>query len=93
MEWEQVEDFGCLNSFAKTLGGPVVKQHLAAIGMLFDWLIGGGIIAFNPAASVRGPKHVAGFEAPDDTWFDGKRRRCLPPQRPAHSSIASTSAR
>ena len=37
---------------------PTVKQHLAAISMLFDWLTAGGIIAFNPAASVRGPKHV-----------------------------------
>jgi integrase/recombinase XerD len=37
---------------------PTVKQHLAAITMLFDWLTTGGIIAFNPAASVRGPKHV-----------------------------------
>ena len=26
--------------------------------MLFDWLTSGGIIDFNPAASVRGPKHV-----------------------------------
>lgn len=37
---------------------PTVKQHLAAIGMLFDWLTTGGIISFNPAASVRGPRHV-----------------------------------
>ena len=26
--------------------------------MLFDWLTSGGILPFNPAASVRGPKHV-----------------------------------
>ena len=37
---------------------PTVKQHLAAIKMLFDWLTTGGIIPFSPAASVRGPKHV-----------------------------------
>jgi integrase/recombinase XerD len=37
---------------------PTAKQHLAAISMLFDWLTTGGVIAFNPAASVRGPKHV-----------------------------------
>ena len=35
-----------------------VKQHLAAIRMLFDWLVTGGILASNPATSVRGPKHV-----------------------------------
>lgn len=37
---------------------PTVKQHLAAIRMLFDWLVVGQILAMNPAASVRGPKHV-----------------------------------
>jgi site-specific recombinase XerC len=35
-----------------------VKQQLAAIGMLLDWLITGQIIPHNPAAAVRGPKHV-----------------------------------
>ena len=37
---------------------PTVKQHLAAVRMLFDWLVTGGILAVNPAAPVRGPKHV-----------------------------------
>jgi site-specific recombinase XerC len=37
---------------------PTVKQHLAAIRMLFDWLVTGAILASNPATSVRGPKHV-----------------------------------
>jgi integrase/recombinase XerD len=37
---------------------PTVKQHLAAIRMLFDWLVTGGILPFNPATSVRGPKYV-----------------------------------
>jgi integrase/recombinase XerD len=37
---------------------PTVKQHLAAIRMCFDWLTSGGILPFNPASSVRGPKHV-----------------------------------
>jgi site-specific recombinase XerD len=37
---------------------PTVKQHLAAIRMLFDWLIVGQILAINPAHAVRGPKHV-----------------------------------
>jgi site-specific recombinase XerD len=37
---------------------PTVKQHLAAIRMLFDWLVTGQVIAANPAHSVRGPKHV-----------------------------------
>ena len=36
---------------------PTVKQHLAAIRMLFDWLVLGQIIPANPASVVRGPKH------------------------------------
>jgi integrase/recombinase XerD len=37
---------------------PTVKQHLAAIRMLFDFLVTGQVVPMNPAASVRGPKHV-----------------------------------
>jgi integrase/recombinase XerD len=36
---------------------PTVKQRLAAIRMMFDWLATGGILPFNPATAVRGPKH------------------------------------
>ena len=34
-----------------------VKQHLAALKMLFDYLVVGQVIPFNPASAVRGPKH------------------------------------
>lgn len=37
---------------------PTVKLHLAAIRMLFDFLVTGQVVPVNPAASVRGPKHV-----------------------------------
>ncbi len=37
---------------------PSVKQQLAAIRHLFDWLVTGQVIPTNPAASVRGPSHV-----------------------------------
>lgn len=37
---------------------PTVKQHLAAIRMLLDWMVTGGVLPFNPAASVRGPGYV-----------------------------------
>ena len=37
---------------------PTVKQQLAAIRRLFDWLVTGQVVAVNPAASVRGPSHV-----------------------------------
>jgi len=42
----------------RRLAKPSVKQHLAAIRMLFDWLVVGQIVAINPAAPVRGPKHA-----------------------------------
>jgi integrase/recombinase XerD len=35
-----------------------VKQHLAAIRMLFDSLVIGHAIDVNPAHAVRGPSHV-----------------------------------
>lgn len=42
----------------QTHSAPAVKQQLAAVRMLFDWLITGQIVPVNPAAAVRGPKHV-----------------------------------
>jgi site-specific recombinase XerD len=37
---------------------PTAKQHLAALRMLFDWLVLGNVIDVNPAHAVRGPKYV-----------------------------------
>ena len=37
---------------------PTVKQHLAAIRALCDWLVVHQVLPVNPAAAVRGPKHV-----------------------------------
>src|ERR1039457_5669633 len=37
---------------------PTVKQQLAALRHLFDWLVTGQVVPVNPAASVRGPRHV-----------------------------------
>jgi len=34
-----------------------VKQHLASIRMLFDWLVVGQVLPMNPATSVRGPSY------------------------------------
>lgn len=49
-------------TFVKHLQGefsaPTVKQHLAALRMLFDWLVTGHVIDTNPAHGVRGPKYV-----------------------------------
>lgn len=43
----------------QTLAAPSVKQRLAAIRHLFDWLVVGQVVPHNPAASVRGPNHTA----------------------------------
>ena len=49
-------------AFVKELQGeftpPTVKQHLAALRMLFDWLVTGHVLDVNPAHAVRGAKYV-----------------------------------
>ncbi|MEZ4651975.1 MAG: tyrosine-type recombinase/integrase [Candidatus Eisenbacteria bacterium] len=47
-----------IEQLTQEYSAPTVKQHLAAIRMLFDWMVTGGKLPMNPAASVRGPKHV-----------------------------------
>jgi site-specific recombinase XerD len=49
-------------AFVKELQGkfspPTVKQHLAALRVLFDWLVTGHVVETNPAHAVRGPRYV-----------------------------------
>ena len=45
------------NSSQAKCSAPSVKQHLACIRMLFDWLVTGQVMPSNPAHSVRGPRH------------------------------------
>lgn len=47
-----------IESLGARLSAPSVKLHLAGIKMLYDYLVTGHIVEFNPAASVKGPKHV-----------------------------------
>ena len=47
-----------VEELTRALSPASVKQHLAALRMLFDWLVVGQVLPFNPASSVRGPKHV-----------------------------------
>jgi site-specific recombinase XerD len=42
----------------KDLSRPSVKQALAAIRMLFDYLVVGQVVPTNPASSVRGPRYT-----------------------------------
>jgi hypothetical protein len=39
----------------RELAAPSVKQRLAAIRQLFDWVVTGEVVPVNPAGSVRGP--------------------------------------
>ena len=47
-----------IEGLQQTHSTPGVKQQLAAVRMLFDWLITGQVVPINPAAAVRGPKYV-----------------------------------
>jgi site-specific recombinase XerD len=53
-----IEMLGLPQPQGQGLSKPTVKQHLAALRMLFDWLVVGQVVEGNPAHSVRGPKHV-----------------------------------
>jgi site-specific recombinase XerD len=46
-----------VEQLGKQMSPPSVKQHLACIRMLFDWLVTGQVMPSNPAHSVRGPRH------------------------------------
>ncbi len=43
----------------KEFTAPTIKQNLAALRALFDWLVTGQIIEVNPAHAVRGPRYVS----------------------------------
>ncbi|WP_232493662.1 tyrosine-type recombinase/integrase [Novosphingobium kaempferiae] len=50
---------GWIEELGQSLSAPTVKQRLAAVRHLFDWLVTGQVVPFNPASSVRGPSHSA----------------------------------
>ncbi|WP_246295161.1 tyrosine-type recombinase/integrase [Piscinibacter koreensis] len=56
-EIEPVHVAAYVEQLQQRLAAPSVKLHLAALRVLFDWLVVGQIIRTNPASSVRGPKH------------------------------------
>lgn len=46
-----------IETLGRQVSAPTVKQQLAGIRHLFDWLVVGQVVPSNPAASVRGPAH------------------------------------
>src|ERR1700736_1181300 len=60
-ELAQVEPFHVAafgHDLQDELSSPSVKQHLAAIRMLFDWLVTAQVVATKPAHAVRGPRYT-----------------------------------
>lgn len=47
-----------VEALQQTAAKPTVTQRLAAVRMLFDWLVVGQVLAINPAHAARGPKHI-----------------------------------
>jgi site-specific recombinase XerD len=47
-----------IKDLRREFSAPTVKHHLAALRMLFDWLVTGHVLDTNPAHAVRGPRYV-----------------------------------
>src|SRR5437868_13503950 len=47
-----------IEASTRELAAPSVKQRLAALRHLFDWLVNGQVVPVNPAHTVRGPRHA-----------------------------------
>jgi len=47
-----------IEASTRELAAPSVKQRLAALRHLFDWLVNGQVVPINPAHTVRGPRHI-----------------------------------
>jgi site-specific recombinase XerD len=57
--FEQIEPLiiaAYIEEITSQFSAPTVQQHLAAIRMLYDWLVTGGVVATNPASAVKAPK-------------------------------------
>ncbi len=95
IELDQIEPMlvaAYIEELAAVHSAPTVKQHLAAIRMLFDYFVVGQVLDMNPASAVRGPKHVVKkgktpvlsaeeahelFDSIDTTTLVGLRDRAL----------------
>jgi site-specific recombinase XerD len=55
---ESVHVAAYVEQLCKARSAPTAKLRLAALRHLFDWLVIGQIMPVNPAAAVRGPRHI-----------------------------------
>src|SRR5271170_2667225 len=49
-----------IERLSQARSAPTAKLRLAALRHLFDWIVIGQIMPTNPAAAVRGPRHIVG---------------------------------
>jgi site-specific recombinase XerC len=68
-----------IEASTRELAAPSIKQPLAALRHLFDWLANGQVVPINPAHTVRGPRHVV----------TSGQTPVLDPAEAAHCSTAS----
>ncbi|MCX6596155.1 MAG: tyrosine-type recombinase/integrase [Acidobacteria bacterium] len=54
---QPIEVAAWVEDLQRRLSPPTVKQYLAALRMLFDWLVVGQVLPTNPASVVRGPRY------------------------------------
>ena len=88
LEWCEVRKIGRLDEvqpvhvaayieqLGRRLSAPSIKQHLACIRMLFDWLVVGQVVPVNPAHSVRVPV-TPSARASRRCYPQKKQPRCL----------------
>ncbi len=55
---ESVHVAAYIEQLQKARSAPTAKLRLAALRHLFDWMVMGEIMPANPAAAVRGPRHI-----------------------------------
>jgi site-specific recombinase XerC len=55
---ESVHVAAYVEQLQKARSAPTAKLRLAALRHLFDWMVIGQIMPINPAAAVRGPRHI-----------------------------------
>jgi integrase/recombinase XerD len=78
-----------IEALQATHAKPSVKQSLATIRMLFDWLVTGHVLDTNPAHAVRGPKHVVtkGLTPVLDAEETKRLLDSIPLQRGPHANL------
>ncbi|NDP64790.1 tyrosine-type recombinase/integrase [Polaromonas sp.] len=54
---EPVHVAAYIETLQRQMTAPSIKLQLAALRVLFDWLVVGQVLPINPASSVRGPRH------------------------------------